>query len=78
MCEKIQSKIEERYGKEAAEYYRLTYGNEEFFSFDGHNCEDWDENEPCLGWDGESRRCNCGNRRVDWIWENGILWAQAY
>jgi hypothetical protein len=31
------------------------------FSFSGEdNCED------CDGWDGESRRCNCGNRRVSW------------
>ena len=31
-----------------------------FISFDGDNCED------CVGWDMESRRCECGNRRVDW------------
>jgi len=29
--------------------------------FDGQNCED-----ECGGWDGESRRCTCGNRRVGW------------
>lgn len=30
--------------------------------FDGDdNCED------CGGWDGEERRCECGNRRVDWV-----------
>ena len=28
--------------------------------FDGQNCDD------CGGWDGESRRCDCGNRRVYW------------
>ena len=27
--------------------------------FEGMNCED-----ECTGWDGESRRCECGNRRV--------------
>lgn len=34
--------------------------------FDGMNCNDYleDEQEECDGWDGESRRCNCGNRRV--------------
>ena len=31
------------------------------FDFSGKNCED------CDGWDGESKRCNCGNRRVDWV-----------
>lgn len=29
--------------------------------FNGQNCEDH-----CLGWDGDSRRCDCGNRRVCW------------
>ena len=28
--------------------------------FSGQNCDD------CGGWDGESRRCDCGNRRVYW------------
>lgn len=32
-----------------------------FVNFDGDEfCVD------CKGWDGESRRCDCGNRRVDW------------
>lgn len=32
-----------------------------YISFRGsYNCED------CDGWDGESRRCECGNRRIDW------------
>ncbi len=33
--------------------------------FDGKNCDDISDNE-CAGWDGESRRCDCGNRRVYW------------
>lgn len=36
--------------------------------FDGQNCDG-----PCSGWDGESRRCECGNRRVSWStsdWHN--------
>jgi len=33
-------------------------------SFDGHNCNDIDNN--CAGWDGQSNRCDCGNRRVYW------------
>jgi hypothetical protein len=33
---------------------------EGFVDFDGKNCDD------CVGWDGESRRCDCGNRRVYW------------
>lgn len=34
-----------------------------FVDFDGQNC---DEESNCLGWNGESRRCDCGNRRVYW------------
>lgn len=36
--------------------------------FEGMNCNDYlsyDQRE-CLGWDGISRRCDCGNRRVYW------------
>lgn len=33
-----------------------------WFSFSGDdNCEN------CSGWDGESHRCECGNRRVEWV-----------
>lgn len=37
-------------------------------SFCGMNCNDYlDENSTeCEGWNGESRRCSCGNRRVAW------------
>lgn len=31
------------------------------FDFNGQNCDG-----PCEGWDGEDRRCQCGNRRVSW------------
>lgn len=35
--------------------------------FDGNNCDDYlEEGEVCLGWDGEHKRCFCGNRRVSW------------
>ena len=39
-----------------------------FTEFEGQNCNDWlDDDEPeCEGWDGTSRRCDCGNRRVSW------------
>lgn len=36
-----------------------------FADFDGQNCGDIDGNF-CAGWDGESHRCDCGNRRVYW------------
>ena len=36
-----------------------------YTSFEGQNCEG-----PCLGWDGESRRCDCGNRRVSWTYDS--------
>jgi len=42
----------------------------------GAYCED------CAGWDGESRRCECGNRRVSWEsegnFEDMYLYGEAY
>jgi len=35
-------------------------------TFDGMNCNDYEETEVCFGWDGFDRRCSCGNRRVYW------------
>lgn len=45
--------------------------NDEIFEFNGHNCADITDNDYCEGWNGISRRCLCGNRRVDW--EGDIL-----
>jgi hypothetical protein len=36
--------------------------SKEYFDFDGHE----DCSDSCQGWDGSSRRCECGNFRVDW------------
>lgn len=30
------------------------------------------------GWDGESTRCNCGNRRVYWAWDGEHFHASEY
>jgi len=36
--------------------------------FDGDgSCRDW-----CLGWDGASSRCDCGNRRLHWETNDGV------
>lgn len=35
-------------------------------SFEGQNCNDFQDEEVCSGWDGLSHRCECGNRRVYW------------
>ena len=37
-----------------------------YVDFDGKNCDD------CDGWDGQSRRCACGNRRVVWSISKGV------
>lgn len=51
--------------EELAEAFAKKEADEEgFISFDGWDCADLDQ--PCLGWDGESRRCDCGNCRVTW------------
>ena len=52
--------------------------------FDDHNCADvWDEGADCDGWDGNDRRCECGNRRVSWAFSEypkGVwtYYAEAY
>lgn len=51
--------------------------------FEGMNCNDYldEDQDECTGWDGESRRCDCGNRRVDWLAEqttSGKWYAYAY
>ena len=47
--------------------------------FDGMNCNDYlDEDDGCCtGWDGESRRCECGNRRVEILTSQDVdgLWS---
>ncbi len=52
----------------------------ETVDFDGQNCEDVDMD--CDGWDGNDRRCGCGNRRVGWTFTNyNDCWqyyAEAY
>jgi hypothetical protein len=42
------------------EAYEATANADWQDEFDGMNCDS------CLGWDGHSRRCDCGNRRVVW------------
>jgi hypothetical protein len=56
----------------------------EVIDFDGQNCEyTLDEGEVCGGWDGNDRRCECGNRRVGWSLEKLVtgawyFYAEAY
>lgn len=49
--------------------------------FDGMNCNDYrDGLDDCGGWDGVSRRCDCGNRRVYWAtgqYASGKFYAYA-
>ena len=68
-------------GEAAARYYDDHFSDLSAIEFDGMNCNDFAaDEEGCDGWDGVSRRCNCGNRRVDWVWEEfaSILYAEAY
>jgi hypothetical protein len=58
---------------------------DDYIEFDGMNCNDYldDGDEECGGWDGESRRCDCGNRRVYWETQQQhdgtwMAWAVAY
>lgn len=53
--------------KQSKQQKTLAQASDEFIDFDGQNCEyTLEEGEACLGWDGLSRRCSCGNRRVTW------------
>ena len=75
--------------QEAAEFAadaesRLMLVNGSVIEFDGQNCAGaWEEGEACAGWDGNDRRCECGNRRVGWSFyqaNNGVwhYYAEAY
>jgi hypothetical protein len=51
----------------------------EWHEFAGFNCYDVsDEGESCAGWDGASKRCQCGNRRVDWVEGYGHSFKEPY
>jgi hypothetical protein len=42
------------------------------------SCDDaWDDDNSCPGWDGYSRRCGCGNRRVYWAVDDDWAYAAA-
>lgn len=50
----------------------------EYINFRGNNCYD-----PCDGWDGDSHRCQCGNRRIEWCFDERYdgtwyYYAEAY
>jgi hypothetical protein len=49
------------------EYDQLTWGGDKemdetwYEGYDNSGCDD-----ECRGWNGQDRRCDCGNRRVAW------------
>ena len=45
---------------------RLKHSEDVYIDFWGKNC-DPDDGTECQGWDMESHRCDCGNRRVCWV-----------
>ena len=48
--------------------------------FDGMDCNDYEQDEPCSGWFG-GRRCDCGKRRIQLLTTQDLhgLWtAYAY
>ena len=62
-----------------AEVTRLRTSGQVFFDFDGD-----DSCENCSGWNGEDRRCDCGNRRDSWTssyghsFVNPSVYAEAW
>ena len=68
--------------QEEAEAAAIAYAKENGpINFDGMNCNDYKEDHEvdCDGWDGVSRRCECGNRRVYWETDmiNGLFTVVA-
>lgn len=83
MEDEVRDFILKTFGQAAAEYYDANFDPDSMIEFDGMNCGDlYDEATDaeinCSGWDGISRRCSCGNRRVYWVWNSGHLTAEAY
>lgn len=50
--------------KEELVQIKIKNDPQDFYDFNGNNCEEY--RQICDGWNGFSRRCECGNRRVDW------------
>ena len=77
----IEDRICEDLGEEtspkAVEFFRKSHYYGGLFTFSGSkSCYDY--GGKCDGWDGISSRCECGHRRVRWVFENNFLSKQAY
>lgn len=73
------------YGKTEEEAIQKGIDSPFPIDFVGQNCNDYldDEESECLGWNGQDRRCYCGNRRVSWITEKQedgqwLAYGEAY
>lgn len=65
MQKQFDSKAEAEAG--LIEYLYSIRNKTTYHDFSGHNCHYFlPESEECRGWDGSDKRCECGNRRVDW------------
>lgn len=51
---------------EAIEAAKAAMGEMDLIEFEGQNCNDYNDEANCEGWDGFDNRCECGNRRVYW------------
>lgn len=58
--------------EEIARRIQLIKESGALIEFNGQNCDE------CEGWDGESRRCSCGNRRVSWESDGTFLNPRVY
>lgn len=59
--------------------WKMCYGDPQTFTgtpFEGDDtCNDGDGN---CWWDGVSRRCDCGNRRVYWNFQGDFIYPEAW
>jgi hypothetical protein len=78
--QKKKDEEQKKKDKEEEEKNMLEYAIDEmmkdrdWIKFSGdENC-----NNRCRGWDGRSRRCDCGNRRLSWEYNGGYIYPEAY
>lgn len=50
------------------------------FCFEGERCRDVQDadEKPCTGWNGVSEWCDCGNHKVEWLYQDGEWTGHAY
>jgi len=74
--EQVRQSIASNFGNDAALYFDEWFPRDQLIHFEGQTCNDHMSakdlescQNACTGWNGLSKRCNCYNHRVEWVWE---------